>query len=87
MDFGRLVLAFGLILAPPLAYSVFLVVYNHHRRARRDTSRPTVAEVIDRATRENRSSGDAGQAAEIPPRLPPGWHWPARDCDDPPQPP
>ncbi len=105
MDIGRLVLTFGLVLAPPLAYGLFLVVYNHHRTARLRAMRRTVTHAVEHATRgDSEDAADskapsltlkrqAGQSIEprLEPepnhaaRLPPGWHWPNREPDDPPQ--
>jgi hypothetical protein len=87
MDIGRLLLCAGVILAPPLAWSVVVIVYTHRRRARLRAGRVPVAEVIERVTRDRRSPQDAspsptpeGLRAE---GLPPGWHWPTRDPDPP----
>jgi hypothetical protein len=75
----------ALILAPPLAWSVVVIVYSHRRRARLRAGRPSVAEVIERVTRDRRSQ-DAGRITaedEQAEGLPPGWHWPTRDPDPP----
>ncbi|MGW4830498.1 hypothetical protein ACWEOG_23155 [Amycolatopsis japonica] len=94
MDAGRVLVAFMVILAPPLAYGAFLAVYNaRRRRARLRSPRLTVAEVIERATRadiaDSAVSGAAGQPIEPrldpePPdaaKLPRGWHWPTGNPD------
>jgi hypothetical protein len=85
MDIGRLLLCAGVILAPPLAWSVVVIVYTHRRRARLRAGRVPVAEVIERVSRDRRSQ-DAGRTApedEQAEELPPGWHWPTRDPDPP----
>lgn len=84
MDAGRLLLLAGLILAPPLAWSFGVIVYERRRRARLRAGRPSVADVINRVNGENLSSGDAGQDANHDPgaRVPCGWHWPSRDPDE-----
>ncbi|MGW4521061.1 hypothetical protein [Amycolatopsis sp. NPDC004378] len=86
MDTARLLLCAALILAPPAAYTVGIIIYNHRRRARLQRGRPTIADITARITAEkaNQEHRDehTDQGAEPEPAgLPPGWHWPGRDQD------
>ncbi|MEC3977185.1 hypothetical protein [Amycolatopsis sp. H20-H5] len=85
MNGGGLLLCAGLVLAPPLAWVVGIIVYNHHRCARNAAGRPRVADITARLAAETRAADQGGEpASEIgqdPSTLPAGWHWPTRDRD------
>jgi hypothetical protein len=81
MDTARLWLAALLILAPPAAYTVGIIIYNRRRQARRDQGRPTVADIQARLTDDNDAADTGGTAEGDQPPLPRGWHWPSRDQD------
>ncbi|WP_410576139.1 hypothetical protein [Amycolatopsis sp. lyj-108] len=82
MDTMRLWLVALLILAPPAAYAAGILIYNTRRRAKRNTARPTVADIVARihAEQDETEKAEPGKETEPPP-LPPGWHWPTRERD------
>lgn len=79
MDTARLWLAALLILAPPAAYTVGVIIYNRRRRALRNARRPTVADIKARIAADENAAGTAKERQSSP--LPRGWHWPSRDHD------
>jgi hypothetical protein len=85
MDTARLWLCALLILAPPSAYTVGVIIYTTKRRARRRRERPTVADIAARIAADNQKQEPGPESSPQPdattPPLPPGWHWPTRDRD------
>ncbi|WP_370946977.1 hypothetical protein AB5J62_05320 [Amycolatopsis sp. cg5] len=83
MDTARLWLLALLILAPVVFYAAGVVIYNTRRRARRETGRPSPADISARIEAEHKAREETekleqGEEDESPP-LPPGWHWPTRE--------
>ena len=80
-----LLLCAGLILAPPLAWTIGIIIYNHHRRARKAAGRPRVADITARLAAEahpdDQDEEQLNEVEQAPSTLPPGWHWPTRDLD------
>lgn len=86
MNAAQLWLTALLILAPPVLYTVGIIIYDTRRRARRLAGRPTAADISARIEAERQR--DQRQPSKIdpddesePPRMPPGWHWPTHDHD------
>jgi hypothetical protein len=85
VDSGGLLLCAGLILAPPLAWTIGIIIYNHHRRAHKAAGRPRVADITARLAAETHADDQDDQldanAKQDTSSLPSGWHWPTRDPD------
>ncbi|SEP52439.1 hypothetical protein SAMN04489732_120102 [Amycolatopsis saalfeldensis] len=80
MDTARLWLCALLILAPPGAYTVGVIIYTAKRRARTRRGRPTVADIATRIAADNQEqTARTLQRDETEPPLPSGWHWPDRE--------
>lgn len=80
MDWGRLLLCALVILAPPAAYAIWIVIYNATRRAQQRADRPTVADIAERLKTEQDNDEHPDEETKAPP-LPPGWHWLPHDHD------